>query len=152
MLQLFKKVFDKTGELLNPEEKVDRNRKLEIATCVILLEAATADSEFSEEELQKIIDILKARFQMTDSSVNELIETSKREREDQPGLWHFTSLINDSLTPDERYDLMEMIWQVIYSDKRLDAFENHVAHNLCTLLHIDHSKFIELKLKVKNSI
>ena len=151
MLQLFKKVFDKTGELLSPEEKVDRNKKLEIATCVILLEAATADSEFSEEELQKIIDILRDRFQMTESSVNELIETSKREREDHPGLWHFTSLINDSLSRDEKYELMEMIWQIIYSDKRLDTFENHVAHNLRRLLHIDHSKFIELKLKVKNS-
>ncbi len=147
MLETFKRIF-KTGEFISSKE--DQKRKLEVATCVVLLEAATADSKLSEEELQKIIEILKARFQMTDSSVNELIETSKRERESS-GLWPFTNLINENLSMDEKYDLMEMIWSVIYSDKTLDEFENRVAHELLYLLRLDHPKFIELKLKVKNA-
>ena len=148
MIETFKRIF-KTGESISSKE--DQERKLEIATCVILLEAATADSKLSKEELQKIIDLLKTRFQMTDSSVNELIETSKKERESSPGLWHFTNLINENLSMDEKYDLMEMIWNIIYSDGTLDEFENYIAHELLNLLHLDHPKFIELKLKVKNA-
>ncbi len=148
MLELFRRIFNQIDESLTSEE--DRGRKLEIATCVVLLEAATADSELSQEELQNIIGILKGRFQMTDSSVSELIEASRMEREQSPDLWHFSKVINENLSTDEKYELMEMIWRVIYTDGRLDKFENYIAHKLLTLLRLDHSKFIKLKLKVKN--
>lgn len=151
MLERFRKIFNKNIEPLSYEEKVDQERKLEIATCVILLEAATGDSKLSKEELQKIIELLKEKFQLTDSSVNELIETSKKEREGSAGVWPFTHLINEDLTIEEKYELMEMIWKVIYSDKTLDEFENYIAHELLNLLNLDHRKFIELKLKVKNA-
>ncbi len=152
MLERFKKIFNKNIEPLSYEEKVDYERKLEIATCVILLEAATADSKLSKEELQKIIELLKEKFQLTDSAANELIETSKKQREGSTGVWPFTHLINEDLTVEEKYELMEMIWKVIYSDRTLDDFENYIAHELLNLLNLDHSKFIELKLKVKTSI
>lgn len=148
MLELFKRVFNQTDQSSTFSE--DSQGKLAIAACVILLEAATADSQFSEQESRKIISILQDRFQMTDSSVNELIEASKRERENSPGLWHFTNRINETLSIEEKYELMEMVWRVIYSDGTLDSFENYVAHKLLNLLNLDHSKFIELKLKVKN--
>ena len=152
MLERFRKVFNKNFEPLSYEEKLDQERKLEIATCVILLEAATGDSKLSKEELQKITELLKEKFQLTDSSVNELIETSKKEREGSRGVWSYTHLINEDFTIEEKYELMEMIWKVIYSDKSLDEFENYIAHELLNLLNLDHNKFIELKLKVKNSI
>jgi uncharacterized tellurite resistance protein B-like protein len=151
MLDKFKKVFNKNIEPLSHEERIDQERKLEIATCAILLEAASADSKLSKEELQKIIELLKERFQLSDASASELIETSKKEREGSTGVWPFTHLINENLTIQEKYDLMEMIWKVIYSDKTLDEFENYVAHGLLNLLNLDHNKFIELKLRVKNS-
>ncbi len=152
MLERFRKIFNKNIEPLSYEEKVDQERKLEIATCVILFEAATADSKLSKEELQKIIELLKEKFQLTDSSVNELIETSNKEREGSRGVWPYTHMINENLTIEEKYGLMEMIWKVIYSDKTLDEFENYIAHELLNLLNLDHNKFIELKLRVKNSI
>jgi uncharacterized tellurite resistance protein B-like protein len=152
MLDRFKKIFNKNIEPLSYEEKVDQERKLEIATCVVLLEAASVDSKLSKEELQKIIELLKEKFQLSDSSVSELIETSKKEREGSTGVWPYTHLINEDLTIEEKYELMGMIWKVIYSDKTLDEFENYIAHELLNLLNLDHNKFIELKLKVKNSI
>ena len=152
MLDRFKKIFNKNIEPLSYEEKVDQERKLEIATCVVLLEAASVDSKLSKEELQKIIELLKEKFQLSDSSVSELIEASKKEREGSTGVWPYTHLINEDLTIEEKYELMGMIWKVIYSDKTLDEFENYIAHELLKLLNLDHNKFIELKLKVKNSI
>lgn len=151
MLDKFKKIFNKNIEPLSYEEKVDQERKLEIATCVVLLEAASVDSKLSKEELQKIIELLKQQFQLTESAANELIETSKKEREGSTGVWPFTHLINEDLTIEEKYELMDMIWKVIYSDRTLDEFENYIAHELLNLLNLDHNKFIELKIKVKNS-
>ncbi|HEY7534442.1 MAG TPA: TerB family tellurite resistance protein, partial [Thermodesulfobacteriota bacterium] len=130
MLDKFKKIFNKNFEPLSYKETVDQEKKIEIATCVILLEAALIDSKLSREELQKIIELLRERFQLSDASVSELIETSKKEREGSTGVWPFTHLINENLSIQEKYELMEMIWQVIYSDRTLDEFENYIAHEL----------------------
>ena len=152
MLNQFRKIFNTSENPKNSEDITEKETKLKLATCIILLEAVTADSILSETEFQKIIELLKSKFSMTHSSVNELIETSKKERENSTDLWHFTNLINGSLSIYEKHELMEMIWEAIYSDGTLDKFENYLAHKLRNLLHIDHSKFIELKLKAKNKM
>jgi uncharacterized tellurite resistance protein B-like protein len=149
LLDLFKKIFDKTGNIENQKESINRQQKLKIATCVILLEAVTADDIFSDHELHKIIELLKSKYEMTDSQLNELIVTSKKEREESTDLWYFTNLINENLTIDEKYDLMEMIWEVIYTDGTLDKYENYIAHKLRNLLNLDHNKFIDIKMRVK---
>lgn len=150
MLSVFKKFFDGSSGNTESMGKEDREVKLRTATCVVLLEAATADNNFSPEEQNKVIEILQNKFQMPDTEVRELIDESKKVREDATDLWYFTNLINDNLTNEEKYDLMELVWEVIYSDGTLDKFENYIAHKLFNMLRIDHSKFIELKMKVKN--
>ena len=147
MLGAFKKIFNGPKK---EESAEDRELKLRVATSVILLEAATADSNFSPQEQEKIIEILKSRFQMNDESVKELIDESENERKNSTDLWHFTDLINENLNNEEKYNLMELVWEVIYSDGTLDKFENYIAHKLLNMLNLDRSKFIELKLKVKN--
>lgn len=149
MLDLFKSIFDKSSDKEIHKGSIDQQQKLKIATCVILLEAVTADDTLSDQELHTIIELLKSKYEMTDTQVNELIETSKRERENSADLWYFTNLINENLTMGEKYDLMVMIWEAIYSDGTLDKYENYIAHKLRNLLNLDHTKFIDIKLKVK---
>ena len=149
MLGVCKNIFDGSNKEQNDG---DRELKLRVATCVLLLEAATADSNFSSEEQEKIIQILKSRFQMDDTSVKELIDKSTMEKKNSTDLWYFTSLINENLDNEEKYDLMELVWEVIYSDGTLDKFENYIAHKLLNMLNLDHSRFIELKMKVKNEV
>ena len=149
MLGVFKNMFDGSN---TDESTQDRATKLEVATCVVLLEAATADSNFTPEEQQKVIEILKSRFQMNDQAVKELIDKSEAERENSTDLWYFTNLINENLDNEEKYNLMEQVRDVIYSDGTLDKFENYIAHKLLTMLNLDHSRFIDLKMKVKDEV
>ncbi len=149
MLGVFKNIFERSK---TDESAQDRATKLEVATCAILLEAATADSNFTPQEQQKVIEILKSRFQMNDQAVKELIDKSEAERENSTDLWYFTNLINENLDNEEKYDLMEQVWEVIYSDGTLDRFENYVAHKLLNMLNLDHSRFIDIKMKVKDEV
>lgn len=148
MLGRFKRLFDGSGK----SDEADREARLRTATCVILLEAATADNTFSEREQRKVFEILKSRFGMSDAEVKELVDESGKVREDEADIWHFTHLINQNLSNEEKYSLMEEVWEVIYSDGTLGEFENYVAQKLYRMLNIDHSKFIELKLKVRNEV
>jgi len=149
MLSMFKKFFEGSGADNKGE---DKDARLRTATCVLLLEAATADDSFSDIEQKKVVEILKSRFGMTDEAVKELIDESKRARQNEADIWYFTNLINQNLSNEEKYDMMKEVWEVIYSDGSLGEFENYVAQKLYRMLNIDHSKFIELKLKVKNEI
>ena len=150
MLGKFNKIFNSSSRGKPELSKEDKELRLKTATCVILLEAATADENFSDQEQRKILDILKARYNMTDDEVEELIEKSERERADSTDLWYFTNLINENMDNEEKYSLMELVWEVVYSDGTLDKFENYIARKLQNMLNLDHSKFIELKMKVKN--
>ncbi len=149
MLSTFKKLFEGSGADNKGE---DKEARLRTATCVLLLEAATADDTFSDVEQKKVVEILKSRFGLDDEAVKELIDVSKRARQNEADIWYFTNLVNQNLSNEEKYDLMEEVWEVVYSDGSLGEFENYVAQKLYRMLNIDHSKFIELKLKVKNEI
>lgn len=148
MLSIFKKLFE--GQ--DNRRAEDKEARLRTATCVILLEAATADDTFSDVEQKKVFEILKSKFGTTDEAVKELIDESKRARRDEADIWYFTHLINQNMTIEEKCELMEEVWEIIYSDGTLGEFENYVAQKLYRMLNIDHSKFIELKMKVKNEI
>lgn len=150
MLGIFKKIFNASSSGKSALSNEEKKLRLKTATCVILLEAATADDSFSDEEQRTVIELLKARYNMTDGAVRELIEKSEREREGSTDLWYFTNLINENMDNEEKYELMELVWDVIYSDGTLDKFENYIAHKLQNMLNLDHSTFIELKLRVKN--
>lgn len=146
MLGIFKRLFDGSGKI----EGTDKEARVKTATCVILLEAATADKTFSETEQRKVVEILKSRFGMSDAEVKELLDESEKARKGEADIWFFTHLINQSMSNEEKYSLMEEVWEVIYSDGTLGEFENYVAQKLYRMLNIDHSKFIELKMKAKN--
>ncbi len=148
MLGMFKKLFEGSGS--NKGE--DKAERLRTATCVLLLEAATADETFSEVEQKKVVEILKSRFVMTDEVVKELIDESRSARRNEADIWYFTNLINQNMSNEEKYDLMREVWEVIYSDGTLGEFENYVAQKVYRMLNIDHSKFIELKLRVRNEV
>ncbi len=150
MLSVFRRLFEGGGEGERPAKPGSSGDRIRTATCVILLEAATADEAFSVEERGKIVGVLKKRFSMTDAEAEELIASSVAERKDATDLWHFTNVINQGLSNEEKYEIMELVWEVIYSDGTLDQFENYVARKLLNMLNIDHSRFIELKLRAKS--
>lgn len=149
MIGVLKKLFDSPGNGSSAPGNAGREERLKVATCVILLEAANADESFSGEERAKVVDILRKKFSMSGAEVEDLISESVMERKDATDLWHFTTIINRSMDNEEKYGLMELVWEVIYSDGTLDRFENYIAHKLLGMLNIDHSKFIELKMKVR---
>ena len=147
MFDSIKKLFG-TGQ----GEGVDKSgeggpNRIMVATAAILLEVANIDEKFSNDERERILTILKSRFNLEDDYVVELVELSDEQRKKTIDLWHFTNIINQTYSSKEKEQIIESIWQVIYADGRLDKYEDHIVHKLSNLLHIPHSKMIQAKLK-----
>jgi len=151
MLDLVKKFFQKDAAIERKEIKEeDKGERVLVATCALLLEIANSDDEFSEIERDNIIRILKKDFHLSDEYAYKLMKLSDKERKESIDLWQFTHLINEHYSIEEKINIIEMVWKVIYADGKLDKYEDHLAHKLSNLLRLTHKQMIDAKLKVRD--
>ncbi len=136
----------------SPEPNSSPQERLKVATCVILLEAARADDEFTDDERTKIVTTLQQRFALSDADVKELIDAATAERQESSDLWKFTHQINDACTTEEKIGIVEEIWRVIVADGGIHGQENTLAHQIARLLNLTHGQLIEAKVKVLDEV
>jgi uncharacterized tellurite resistance protein B-like protein len=148
-IRKLKNILSKKVEVDSEPSEQEEHERVQLATCIILLEVAKSDDEFSSIEKTTITAILKKKFDISHEAVEELMEMAHRKREESVDLWEFTHLVNQNYTKDEKKKIVESAWRVIYADEKLDAYEDHLVHRLAKLLQLDHSDLIEAKLKVK---
>jgi len=134
-----------------PPETCTEDR-LSLATCVLLLEIAGADHEFSSEECERVIEILRKRFSLSQEDAEELIQIAQENRNKSFDLWKYTNQINSCCTPAEKQGIIEEIWRVVYADGALDAHEDYLVHKLARLLNLDHPQLIQAKLKIREEL
>lgn len=125
-----------------------RDERVRLATCVILLEIAGADNEFSAAECERIVAILRERFDLSQEDAEELIRYADSRRAESSDLWKFTNAINQSCTNDEKMDILREVWRVIYADGTLDGHEDYLVHKLAKLLNLNHPQLIQTKMSV----
>ncbi|MFA6241008.1 MAG: TerB family tellurite resistance protein [Candidatus Hydrogenedentales bacterium] len=147
-------MLEKLLELLAPrpaQSPEDQHEVLRLATCVVLLEVAGADDEFSATECEHIIQALRARFELDQDQAEELIQTAQDRRQESSGLWKFTNQINQTCRLKEKLEIIEEVWRVIYADGTLDGHEDYLVHKLAELLNLTHPQLIAAKLKVSRA-
>ncbi len=149
MIDLLKKVFGKTESTNSSGEVPTPNHDTRVAACALFLEMAGIDGEFSEEEKHRIISILKAKYHLSDEYVAALMVAAGEELNRSLDYWQFTNLINQHYTDEEKIEIVEMAWQIVYVDSKLDKNEDYLMHKFSKLLQIPHRQFIEAKLKAK---
>lgn len=150
MISLVKRFFNAPEN--RSQDQGDKNtiHDIRIATCALLLEMADIDGEFSDIEKNNIIERFQKDYDLSDEYVDELIEVSRQELEGSIDLWQFTNLINQNYSLEEKIKIIEMVWDIAYSDGRLDQHEDYLAHKLSNLLRLNHKQLIDAKLKIIN--
>jgi uncharacterized tellurite resistance protein B-like protein len=137
----------------NPQPNAGREPLcIQLATCVILVEAARADNDFTQEERDHIVGALQARFGLSTEEAEDLIEQATIEGQASSDLWKFTNTINQTFSNEEKKEVVEEVWRVVYSDEELDGHEDHLMHKLQKLLNLNHPTLIEAKMKVLEEI
>jgi uncharacterized tellurite resistance protein B-like protein len=123
-----------------------------IAASVILLEAAYADHECTDEELDHVIDTLRSDFNLSKKHAEDLLELAHRERSQAVDLFEFTNHINNEFSKQEKKAVLEAVWRIIHSDGQLEKHEDHFARKLTHLLRLSHKDMIDAKLKAREQI
>jgi uncharacterized tellurite resistance protein B-like protein len=153
MIEMFKSIIKaiKAKPADSASVKTDEELELQIATCALLLEMAHADDECTSDEEARIATMMQQRFGLSPEAFAEIKALSEQRRREQIDLWGFTSTIKKNLSSEQKMQVMEMLWSVIYADETLADYEDHLVHTLAKLLDVDHRDMIAAKVKVLNA-
>jgi uncharacterized tellurite resistance protein B-like protein len=132
----------------NSEDNSEK-KKLQIATCAIFLEMAKSDDNCTEEEHKEIVSVMQRTFNLEKEYVDDLIDLTKTRLEQSISIYEFTGIINTNFTSDEKFELMKNLWRLIYTDQKLDKYEDQLVKKLGTMIHLEHKDVIGAKLMVK---
>lgn len=148
MIERIKDFFGKIANQGFSENEEEKYHQTLTAACVLLIEMAAADGKFSSVEKNRVLDILRQEYRLSDDEADLLIKAANHEREESIDIWRFTNLINQQFTTEQKLQVIEMVWRIAYTDGKLDAHEDYLAHKLATLLRLTHNELIQAKLKV----
>jgi len=132
-----------------PAGQDDDAHRLQIATCALLLEVAHADDDYTAEEVGTIMALVGKRFGLDAEETSDLLHVADEERKNSGDLYQFARLINDGFTRERKLAVLELLWQVVYSDGVLEAHEDALMHKMSTLLSIRNDELMALKIRVK---
>jgi uncharacterized tellurite resistance protein B-like protein len=110
--------------------------ELQLAAAALLVEAAQMDDDFAASERATIADLVKHRFALSDEEAATLLDAAEDRVAESTQLFAFTRVVNERFSFEERVELLEMLWQVAYSDGRLHDHEASLMRRIAGLVHV----------------
>jgi uncharacterized tellurite resistance protein B-like protein len=151
MIDIVKRFFSKATAEVSKDANNKTEHDLRVATCALFLEMARIDETFTQEEMDTILTILKQKYGLSQEHADALVALADKELAESVDLWRFARLINENYTIDEKIEIIEILWQMVYVDGKMDRYEHYLMNKLKNLLRLSHDQLIDAKLKVLHS-
>ncbi len=151
MIDIVKRYFSKATAGVSKDATQKTEHDLRIATCALFLEMARIDEMFTPEEMDTILTILKQKYGLSNEHADALVAEADKELTESVDLWRFARLINENYTLNEKIEIIEILWQMVYVDGKMDRYEHYLMNKLKNLLRLSHDQLINAKLKVLHS-
>jgi uncharacterized tellurite resistance protein B-like protein len=156
-------MFEYLRKIFTPQQDSDSNNfqkanstskinKVEIAACALFIEMAKADGEISNDERELVISEMQNTFNLDKECVDELILLAEQGIKESVSLYEFTGVINNYFSQEQKIELIENLWRLIYKDEKLSAYEDHLIKRIGTTMNIEHKQIINAKLWVKQQL
>ena len=148
MLTTIRNFFDKHIAPQPEDSPATAERRLQMATAVLLVEVARSDQDFSDAEKQSVLASVQRKFALGDAEAQELLALAEAQSREAHDIFQFTSKVNAAFTPEQKVRLIEELWRAAYADSVLHEHEEHLIRRVADMLHLSHSQFIAAKLRV----
>ena len=151
MLDVVKRFFSKVTEDDSKVTDEQRKHDTRVATCALLVEMARIDETFTQAEMDAILSILKEKYGLSREHADALIAEADKALDESVDLWQFAKRINEYYSNEEKIEIIEILWRIVYVDGKMDKYEHYLMNKLATLLRLSHEQLIDAKLKVLHS-
>lgn len=136
MFDRLKTYFEDLQSDSRPAEEERGFDELQLAAAALLVHAACVDTTFDDSERAKILEIVKTRLELGSDEATALLEAAEHAVDNSVQILGFTRTIKDKYGYDERVRLMEMLWDVVYADGRVDEFEAQLMRRIAGLIYV----------------
>ena len=151
MLDMVKRFFNRAESGGSGGNQTKSENDTHVAACALFLAMAQIDESASPEELDTIRSILNAKYGLSPEDAEALMAEAKQELAASIDYWDFAKTINDNYSTDEKLEIIEGLWQIVFADDHMNRYENYLMHKLSTILRLSHDQLIDAKLKVLHS-
>ena len=149
MISKLKELFGLAGP--KGQQGPDPDEKMRTALAALLVEMARADFDQTDAENQEIAKLLAQHFRVSEAEARALLSRAQVELDDAVCLHDFTRTLHQELDPQQKQQIVAMLWQVALADDKLDKYEEYLVRKIADLLYISPSDVIRLKYEVLKS-
>jgi len=110
--------------------------ELRLAAAALLVEAAGLDDRFDAAERVRVTALVRDRFGLTKAEARTLLAAAEQATAEASQLYRFTRVIKDRFADDERVELIEMLWDVVYADGTVHDFEANLLRRIAGLIYV----------------
>jgi len=124
-----------------------KNKYNLIKIAALLIHAAKIDENFSKEE-EEIIKQALIKINGNNKNIQNIITEGKTAEKNANQILNFTKEIKN-MDEKNKIKIIETLWQIIYSNKEADIYEENLMRRLAGLLYIDKKIMADIKNKIK---
>jgi uncharacterized tellurite resistance protein B-like protein len=118
------------------------------ALALLLIEVARSDDRIEAREQSIIEQALARRFGLDRSQVTRLMKAAEEGAIKATDLHHFTHVVVENFNEEERIGVIEMLWDVAYSDGILTGDEDALIRRVAGLIYVSDWERGEAKRRV----
>ena len=108
----------------------------QLAAATLMVEAACLDGSFDTTERHAIGQLLGGHFGLTEEESATLMSEAEQAQDEANHLLRFTRAVKESYAPEERVELIEMLWEVAYADGILHDYEANLLRRIGGLIYV----------------
>lgn len=150
MLKTFRQLANSLLGTETAETPSHTSEQLNLAAAALMLEVATVDQKLDERELAAVAQRLQQQLNLSSLTTDSMIAAAKEQQSQATSLYQFTSLINESFSEQEKFQLIKDMWSVAYADNEIDKYEEYIIRRVAELIYVPHSDFIRAKIAVRD--
>jgi len=107
----------------------------QLAVAALLVHLAAVDGSVDEEEKQAVRNALMDHYGLDEESVRKLVHEARRRDAEAVDFYHFTSALAQ-LDEKQRIDIVRMMWQVVFADKKNHELEDNMVWRIAELIGV----------------
>ena len=126
MRDLIKRFFGKVTEMNSKTVNQKPHHDILVAVCALFVEMARRDQTFTPMEMKTILSILHEKYGLPQEHAGKIVVEAERELKQSVDLWQFSNLINDNYSNEEKTEIIEILWRIVYVDGKMDRYEHYL--------------------------
>lgn len=141
---------EKEGSLSNI--KINNISAEKLAAAALMVEVALQDGQFDASERSAIEKSLTQKLNLSIDDAKELLELAEDKQNQSVQILSFTKEIKNHFDDQGRAHIMEMLWEVVFSDGEEDNYESNLMRRIAGLLYISDKESGDIRKKVMRDL